>query len=117
MSRPGYLNLPVTETMNAQLTAICSQLGLDPDSRGAFVRAVQFAVQQTVYQEGTMKRAAEDLYPTIMVLIPAERKGMNSGTIIEDEYGHQLRHLPASMDDAEDWVREQYPQATIRKSR
>ena len=46
-------------------------------------------------------------------LIDAESRGMDSGVIAEAENGQQICHLLESMDDAEERMQQEYPEAEI----
>lgn len=48
MSRPEYLQIR-TEQIRPALDVICNRMGLDPDARGSYAEAVQFAVTAIAY--------------------------------------------------------------------
>jgi len=54
MAKPGYLNLRLTEETEAQLRAICDRLDIDPASRGAYAKAIGFALRHTTFEKETM---------------------------------------------------------------
>lgn len=51
MPRSEYLNFRVTKVNEPQIRMICADLGVDPDDRGSYTQAINFALMFTVSQK------------------------------------------------------------------
>jgi hypothetical protein len=49
MAKRGYYGFQLGES-EALIRQICEWLGIDPDSRGAYARAIRFALRLAVYE-------------------------------------------------------------------
>jgi hypothetical protein len=104
-----FLALRASEHTHAQLAELVALMGATK------TEVVEIAVDRLHQQLIKGKEPTMETKATWTIkIIPATKRGMDGGAICEDEDGHQLCHLPMSLEDAADKMHEDYPEAKVR---